>query len=620
MASIKQLMLFVAVMHTQLFGVYSLDPHFISQCNVKEANNAPELTFDCSLDQTKDILHVFAQNVPVSCDNRPVELSSVKRVAFNKNCKYEYLPPALLSRFSGLENLIIEAVGIRELRENDFPIEGRHNLKLLRLSGNNLTTFNPASLTSLTSLKSLFLGSNEINAVHQFPALGQLELLHLDDNKITQISSDTFDQLPELKDLDLSTNLLKSAAINTNGRGKIESLGLSFNEINTIRATDFTGLVHLKKLFLIVCKVKIIEPKSFSALVNLEKLSLLNNQIAKIEPETFDGLAQLKDLDLSINKLKSAALHFNENNNLQILKMCVNKFDVLRENDFANLKQLEELEVMGSQVTRIELPALMVLEKLKKLDLSLNQLTQIEWGTFVSLSKLNTLLLGNNRLTAVDLFIPDDNQLHTVDLTGNEIEVLRVKDFKVLKELKELKLAELPLKNIELGAFSPLVKLEKLDLSRNTLDKVDFAGFLPSMPSLTTLKLIKNRLTELDANFDQMFPKLDELLITYNNFNCSYLGGFLQTLRKNPHAVNKNPSHDHNPNMRGVICIHATEQQPQPPTPPFMGGGEQEAQKVPHGFGSGYNVSIFVLLLWISFTNLIICGAIVLAARTASSG
>lgn len=623
MANLKKIILLVALVHTQLSSVYSTERHFISRCHLKDDEKSRQLTFHCTTDESKSILETFVQNPHTTCDNnKRVEFNSVNEVSFAENCKFEYLPDDLLSKFSGLEKLTIESIGLKELREKDLPNQGRSNIKSLNLSGNNLEVFNPASLQSLSSLETLYLKDNDITGLMPFPAFRQLSSIILIQNKIAQISSSTFDQLPELSALNLQENQLKSALIHINTEAKLSTLVLSSNPLGIIHVNDFAALTNLQNLHLDHAQLKTIEADAFAQLGNLRFLDLSWNEISEIQAGVFNGLYQLDELQLSSNQLKTTVLQFDANNRLRVLNMSYNQLGELQQGNFAYLYQLEVLDLSNSHVTNIKAPTLNELNRLDILDLSHNDIIRIEPFTFFGNGLLNTLLLQNNKLSTADIFFCKENHLEVVDLSGNSIEVLRVTDFKILRALKELSLSKLPLQRIELGTFSSLIKLEKLDLSGNALKKLDFHGFLPVMTSLTTLTLNDNRLTELDSHFDQIFPKLEELLITQNKFNCSYLAGFLRTLRKHPNAVDKNPSYEHKPNIGGIICEHLEagqpEQQPQQPT--AFTGAEPKEGEVTHqrGFSSGYNVSIFVLLLWISLTNLVICGAMVLAARKAA--
>lgn len=248
--------------------------------------------------------------------------------------------------------------------------------------------------------------------------------------------------------------------------------------------------------------------------------------------------------------------------------------------------------------------------QLESLILSNNLVVDIPEDTFKGLSQLKELRLDENKLSSAAVHFGYSNKLEILDLTFNTIHELRTGDFRHLTALKVLDVHYSQVAKIEFGTFSPLISLGTLNLSFNKLAKIDFRMFLPSMPSLTTLRLELNQLTELNDHFEAIFPQLNELTIEANQFNCTYLSHFLLTLRSRSHAIVYDHSHGDGTNIRGIRC-KLDEEQPSAPHP--AEGGIQKGDG--HGFGSGYNVSIFILVLWISLANLVICGGVVLVVR-----
>lgn len=291
----------------------------------------------------------------------------------------------------------------------------------------------------------------------------------------------------------------------------------------------------------------------------LDTLKLTGNELTGLDQDVFKSLSLLKRLDLSVNKLT--------------------QFPSFADNPL--------LEVIG---------------------LMFNKLKQIPDDAFEGLTNLKQLGLSSNELTSAALKFDENTELEALALDHNPIEVLKVGDFEHVKKLKVLSINHARLRQIELGTFSTFTELTSLTLSDNELKEFDVGGFLPAFPTLQILKLDGNRLTELDNDFDQIFLRLNELVITRNQFNCTYLKEFLKSLRFLRQVTDTNDSQLHNPNIRGISCKHVQfapdAQQPKP-------------EKVQRGFESGYNVSIFILVLWISLTNLVICGVVALVGRRA---
>lgn len=251
---------------------------------------------------------------------------------------------------------------------------------------------------------------------------------------------------------------------------------------------------------------------------------------------------------------------------------------------------LEVLDLSSNLITT--LPDLSSSRKLKKLYLNDNLIRVV--SGIASLYELEELRLASNQLTSARIRLTDDNVLHTLDLSGNQINMVRVGDFTNLQNLKVLLLNNSKVEEIKLGALSPLVELILLDLSNNSISKIDFSEFLPAHRSLQALILNENQLTELDDRFDSLFISLSELVITNNRFNCSYLKHFLGTVKTHSRAFYLNTNFHRIPNIHGIDCE--------------ITSGELVFDNAPkYGFDSGYNVSVLVCLLCLTITNLVIC-------------
>lgn len=404
------------------------------------------------------------------------------------------------------------------------------------------------------------------------------------------------------------------------GYGNIIDLDLNHNNFETFDPAPLQFLENLQRLRLFNSNIKIL--KSFPSLPQLKMISLGENKIEHIHSEVFANLGNLEQLMLVGNELRSAELHFPQQNQLRAIDLSHNPFEVVRTNDFVNLRNVDQLLIKDGKVKGIESGAFAHLVNLRTLELTNNSISQFPVDTFKGLHRLNDLRLNYNALTSAALHIDEVNSLQILDLSNNAIDVLRVGDFVHMKNLLRLIVESSKIVNIELGTFSSLFNLQKLDLPRNRLIGIDFHLFAPSMPQLKRLNLEGNVLTELTDNIDQLFPALNVLQIASNDFNCTYLKQFMRTLKSEStiDAIYDNQKNDlFLPNIKGILCKHVLEQAPPAePAVTTVADVKDEMASVKHGFHSGYNVSIFVLLLWISLTNLVICGAIVLFGKKVS--
>lgn len=292
---------------------------------------------------------------------------------------------------------------------------------------------------------------------------------------------------------------------------------------------------------------------------------------------------------------------------LRSLHLAHNEITDFHPNVLRYLFDIEDVDLAGNQVQ--QWTALSPGRYLRSLSLDGNANIHIDKDAFSAQHYLKSLRLNGTGLTQLDFSLPRRNVLRVLDLSANQLEVLRIGDLDFLKSLEELNLQSNVLKEIQFGAFSALLDLVSLDLSDNRLQQLDFGLFLPAMQALERLRLRENNLTELHENFDGLFPKLAQLEITQNDFNCTYLGEFLRTLRLRPQVLDWNDSFEATTNLHGISC----KEQIAGPVTDQTDTGATEQAKVEQGFESGYNVSIFILLLWVGMLNLVICGTIFLA-------
>lgn len=308
------------------------------------------------------------------------------------------------------------------------------------------------------------------------------------------------------------------------------------------------------------------------------------------------GLIALRVQDLPPNhsRLTSLQLKFNEISTIDV--------DLLKA-----LSNLKELDLGNNKIVAVT-TELLNAPNLEMVNLDANSNITISEDAFAGLTQLTELSLSSVRLVTFPFKFNSGNNLRKLDLSVNDFTALQHGYFRHLKKLEELSLALcLKLEKIELGAFAPLLSLEELDLSTNHLKAIDFDVFLPSMPGLESLRLSNNRLSELTTSVDRLFPRLQKLSVGRNQFNCTYLKTFLRTVRTRSRAIDVNMEWDKSPNVGGIQCIDAPEE-------PVA-----EVGTIARGFKSGYNASIFVLLLFIGLANLAICAAIAVAARRFSS-
>jgi len=123
-----------------------------------------------------------------------------------------------------------------------------HSLKVLNLSGNNLSEF-PHQLLQADSLEYLYLGNNNIPDIpSEICVLQRLKTLCLGGNKVREVPTSVGD-LHNLQGLILSDNLLETLPSSIANLGKLKSLLLHKNRLRTL-PTDIIALQCLSELSL----------------------------------------------------------------------------------------------------------------------------------------------------------------------------------------------------------------------------------------------------------------------------------------------------------------------------------------------------------------------------------
>ncbi|RMZ95504.1 slit -like protein [Brachionus plicatilis] len=303
----------------------------------------------------------------------------------------------------------------------------------------------------------------------------------------------------------------------------IEKLDLQQNNIQSISANTFQGIIGLEDLNLGENFLAKIPNQAFAPLDTLSTLILSKNRLSLIEPSGFSKLNSLKTLDLSYNQL-------TELNNA-----------IFKPFEFT----LETLFLSGNRLQI--LPDLNVMQELYYIDVSYNILSDLtDYGVP---QKTKALILSNNRLEKIrkETFSMNYNMVF-LDLTNNMISDIEQKSFENMINLRILRLgfnnlnffpdlrhlvnlAELDLSNQNLRYLSefaldrddlPISTISRLDLSNNKIDSFDKKAFCSRTGPIQIEYLIldNNPMQKLDpCVFNQL--KSSRLTIFFNSNNSS---------------------------------------------------------------------------------------------------
>lgn len=186
-------------------------------------------------------------------------------------------------------------------------------------------------------------------------------------------------------------------------RVTLHGLVISSGEIQDVSQQAFAGLAQsLTALGLPNNRLVSVPSEALGSLVHLERLDLSNNRIQSISGQPFAGLDRLRFLDLSGNALETIAPQvFAAPSGLRSLQLRSNLLEAsqLVPPALGGLVKLQELDLGYNRLRgRLTSTFLQGLENLLTLELTGNNLTLLKRGMLSGLKRLRTLRLARNQV------------------------------------------------------------------------------------------------------------------------------------------------------------------------------------------------------------------------------
>ncbi|XP_062381694.1 leucine-rich repeat-containing protein 4B-like [Sardina pilchardus] len=213
---------------------------------------------------------------------------------------------------------------------------------------------------------------------------------------------------------------------------------------------------------------------------NTRYLNLQENTIKIIKSDTFRHLRHLEILQLSKNHIQQIEVGaFNGLPALTTLELFDNRLTVVPSGAFEYLSKLRELWLRNNPIETINSNAFARVPSLRRLDLGeLRKLVYISDMAFDGLENLRFLNLGMCELKDVPK-LTALVRLEELELSGNQLGMLRPGSFQGLVSLRKLWLMHSRVSVIERNAFDDLKNLEELNLSHNSLHSLPHDLFTP---------------------------------------------------------------------------------------------------------------------------------------------
>lgn len=454
-----------------------------------------------------------------------------------------------------LSDLALDSVSeIDDFITKERKKRNAENLPLaLNLSNNNLKDNLPHSIRVIKDLEELNLSGNKLNNAqidsYSAPIMKSLKRLNISHNQFSgRINSDVTQM--SLEELNMSNNSFDYIEISYNSplRKSLRKLNISHNKFSGSVPSDLRD-IDLEELDLSDNGFDKLNFMGYSYTMSpimktLKKLNISNNKFYDDTLSQIEDMEKLEELDLSGNNLSKIDKTFNTKRQ-SIKKLTISKPISNWATRLDNRFKQETID--GQQVLRVNASNLKIqmvdgiIEAIQKykadnnlgeiavyLDLSNNNILSLPQGWLTSFKNLVELNLAKNQLKE---FVQNSSTLRKLDLSENKFGKFMV-DMPILVSLDLSKNVE----GIDTTWFG-LPSLKKLNLE-TTVIKGGFAD-LSNLEALSNLKASAvvlegfGRRERLGTNVK--FPKnLEDLDLSYNQMErLPYLGEVKQLKKLN---------------------------------------------------------------------------------------
>ncbi|XP_010433211.1 PREDICTED: receptor-like protein kinase 5 [Camelina sativa] len=455
--------------------------------------------------------------------------------------------PSIICRLPSLTFLSLYDNSINgSLSGDDFT--ACRNLEHLDLSENLLVGSIPMSLPfNLPNLKLLDISGNNLSDTipETFGEFQKLESLNLAGNLLSGTIPPTLGNVSTLKELKLAYNLFSPSLIPSQ-LGNLKELQILWlagcNLIGPV-PPDLSKLTRLVNLDLTFNKLTGSIPSWITELNTVEQIELFNNSFSGELPEAMGNMTSLKRFDASTNMLRGKIPDGLNLLNLESLNLFENMLEGPLPESITRSKTLYELKLFNNRLTGTLPTQLGADSPLQYIDVSYNQFSGELPANLCGGGKLEYLILIDNSFTGeISQSLGKCKSLTRVRLSNNKLSGHVPDEFWGLPCLSLLELSENSFTGSIPKTISGAKNLSNLRISKNRFlgsipDEVGslkglieisgaengFSGVIPSslvkLKQLSRLDLSKNQLSGEIPRGIRGSKNLNELNLANNHLS-----------------------------------------------------------------------------------------------------
>uniref|UniRef100_A0A182JC55 Uncharacterized protein n=1 Tax=Anopheles atroparvus TaxID=41427 RepID=A0A182JC55_ANOAO len=365
------------------------------------------------------------------------------------------------------------------------------------------------------------------NKISQLPPPGSqlwdlpnLRMLDISGNQLTRLPRAVFKPTPQLRVLALARNQLQSIDEGSlSGLNRLEILNLQDNRVLALHERCFGPLENLRELNLQGNRIEVLVDNLLDSNALLEQFDASRNSIVEISPKAFRKSRSLQTLDLSANQLRELPESLSGLTELREIDVSFNQITALSPNVLVSWRNLEELKVSNNKVNQLHQGSLRNLPLLQYLDLSSNELTLLEHGSLRNLPELQELVLADNKLTELkDRVFEDLPSLQAVHLQQNNLRYISPYSFYRSPSIVYLNLSANQFRSLDSVGLRSVRNLEVLDLTGNSIRKIT-PNPLRGLDWLVELKLDHNKICGIQGEPFATMPRLRVLSMRNNQMS-----------------------------------------------------------------------------------------------------